>query len=129
MTVYLLESDTLIDFSKRYEPTSTWILRSLGGSDVIAVCAVNVAEFFNGVVPHQRPMWDNFFATLTYFDISLAAATRAGMYRYDFARRGIQLHTPDTLVAAVAYENGAIVVTSNVKDYPMADVQTLDPRI
>jgi hypothetical protein len=39
----------------------------------------------------------------------------------------VQLTTVDTLVAAVAQDVGAIVKTSNVRDYPTG-VTLLDPR-
>ncbi|MCL5263870.1 MAG: glutaredoxin family protein [Chloroflexi bacterium] len=37
--------------------------------------------------------------------------------RYDFARRGKILSTTDALIAAVAQEKEAAIVTNNVKDY------------
>lgn len=129
MAVYLLDTDTLIDYSKRFEPTASWVLRQIRAGETTGICGVNVTEFFSGLPPTDRSAWEEFFSTLRYFPISRSAATRAGGYRYDYARRGIQLHTPDTIVAAVAFEQGAIVVTPNVKHYPMAYVQTLNPRV
>jgi predicted nucleic acid-binding protein len=69
--------------------------------------------------------WDVFFSTLLYWDISLSAAKRAGAWRYQFARRGTPLSVSDTLVGAVALEQGATIVTNNVKDYPMGGLHLL----
>jgi len=46
----------------------------------------------------------------------------AGQDRYSFARRGRTLSITDMLVAATAREHQAILVTGNVKDYPMTDI-------
>ena len=80
-----------------------------------------------GLRPDQYAEWDEFFASLTFCPISYAASIQAGKWRSDFRSRGIQLSTTDTLVAAVADDLGAIVVTSNVKHYPMP-VRLIDPR-
>jgi len=126
MSRYLLDTTALIDFSKGTEPTFSLVHRFLRNSDEVGVSPVNVTEFYAGLAPSQWGVWDEFFEPLLLWPISLAAAKQAGRFRYDFARQGITLSTTDTLVAAVAREQGATIVTSNVKDYPMDEV-TLFP--
>jgi tRNA(fMet)-specific endonuclease VapC len=128
MTRYLLDTSALIDFSKDREPARTRILAMIDQGDEVGVCAINVAEFYAGLPPEARSVWDEFFAALTYWPISRQAAMQAGQYRYAFARRGQTLTTTDALVAAVAQEHDAVVVTNNAKDYPMADVRALSLR-
>lgn len=43
------------------------------------------------------------------------------MYR----ARGLQLPATDCLIAATAHEHGALVITRNVKDFPMPEVTLL----
>jgi predicted nucleic acid-binding protein len=93
--------------------------------DEVGVSPINVAEFYTGLAPSQWEVWDEFFESLMLWSISLSAAKQAGKFRYDFARAGIALSTTDTLVAAVALEHRATLVTSNVKDYPMREVTLL----
>ena len=128
MTTYLLDTTTLIDFSKGQEPVRSRLLAMLEAGHTLALCAVNLTEFYAGVPPEQRVQWDEFFSGLPYWDITREAATHAGGIRYEFARRGITLSTQDTLIAAVALERGAVIVTDNVKDYPMAGLQLLSLR-
>jgi predicted nucleic acid-binding protein len=52
-------------------------------------------------------------------------ARRAGKYRYDLARRGVQISATDALIAAVARDRAAVLVTRNVRDFPMADIHVL----
>ena len=47
MTRFLLDTDTLIDFSKGREPTPTRILQLLQAGDMLGVCAINTAELYS----------------------------------------------------------------------------------
>ena len=67
---------------------------------------INGAEFYDGLGQAELAVWDQFFAALRYWPISRAAAHQAGQWRYQFARAGRPLSTSDTLIAAVASEQG-----------------------
>jgi predicted nucleic acid-binding protein len=125
MSRYLLDTTALIDFSKGREPACSQIQAWIDGGGELGVSAINVAEFFAGLPPQQRSQWEQFLGALELWGISRDAAIEAGIWRYQFARQGIALSTTDTLVAAVAKEQHAIVVTNNLKDYPMAGVHLL----
>ena len=128
MTRYLLDTTALIDFSKGREPACFQIQGWIDGGDELGVCAINVAELFAGLPPQQRTQWEQFLAALALWDITRQAAVQAGTWRYDFARKGVALTTTDTLVAAVAKEQQAVIVTNNLKDYPMPAVQLLPTK-
>ena len=93
--------------------------------DEVGVCTIVVAEFYAGLVPEQRTRWDEFFAALPYWEATLEAAKQAGIWRYEFARKGIPLSTTDLLLAAVANQKEAVLMTNNVKDYPMGEINVL----
>lgn len=128
MTRYLLDTDVLIDFSKGIEPVTERLLTWIDGTDIVAVCAISVAEFCAGLTPNQATQAARFLDSLTYVDISRSAAARAGQDRYAFARAGTSITTTDALLAAVAREYAATLVTSNIKDFPMEDVFLLSIR-
>ncbi len=128
MTRYLLDTTALIDFSNGREPARSQIQRWIDGGDELGVCAINVAEFFAGLPPKERAQWEQFLAALQLWEISREMAIQAGTWRYDFARQGTSLTTADTLVAAVAQEQEAVIVTNNLKDYPMPGVRLLPLR-
>lgn len=123
MARYLLDTTALIDFSKGFEPVRSWILALIAGAEVLGVSPVGVAEFYAGLRPEERPEWDEFFGALPHWGISPHAARQAGIWRSEFRRRGIQLATTDVLTAAVALEQQAVVITRNVKDFPMPEVR------
>jgi predicted nucleic acid-binding protein len=123
VTRYLLDTAILIDFSKGWEPARSQLPLWNSSGDELGVCSINVAEFYAGISPSERARWDTVLQVLYYWDITRSAARQAGIWRYDFARRGVALSTADTLIAAVAQQQGAILVTNNVKDFPMGGVQ------
>jgi len=106
LTRYLLDTTALIDFSKGREPARSRILKMIQEGDELGVCAVNIAEFYAGIPANQRAVWDEFTGSLQYW-------------------QGKILSTTDTLMAAVALDHQAILVTNNVKDYPMGQIQIL----
>ena len=127
MARYLLDTTALIDLSKSFEPTTSFIKQLSASGEDLGVSPTAITEFYSGLAPHEHPDWDEFFASLTFYPISYAASLQAGKWRSRFRAAGVQLSTVDTLIAAVAFEAGAIVLTSNVRHYPMT-VQVLDPR-
>lgn len=114
---YLLDTTVLIDISKEAQPISAQIDALLRGVDVVGVCAVNVAEFFSGLAPADRVPWFAFIDRLTYWEISTATASQAGILRYASARQGRTVSTQDALIAATAIQEGASLITRNVKDF------------
>jgi len=125
MSTYLLDTTALIDFSKNRPSARALILDAIDAADELGVCPINVAEFYAGLTPAERPSWDRFLADLSYWPISLSASAQAGIWRYDSERRGRTLSITDMLTAAVAHEQRAILVTSNVRDFPMEEIELL----
>ncbi|MFN0070486.1 MAG: PIN domain-containing protein [Chloroflexota bacterium] len=127
MARYLLDTTTLIDFSKGREPTRSWVLEHVDSGDELGVSPINLAEFYAGVDPAHHADWDEFFNLLTFWSIDRALAKRGGAIRYEHARKGLQLSATDTLIAAVAEAHQAVLVTANIKDFPMDTITVISP--
>lgn len=128
MTRYLLDTDVLIDFSTGMEPATSFLLSWLDGRDVVGVCAITISEFSAGLTSQTAEHWQQFLTSLAYWDISTQSAMRAGQDRFRYARQGSSITTPDALMASVAREQNATLVTGNVKDFPMTDISLLSIR-
>lgn len=128
MTRYLLDTSTLIDFSKGREPTMTRLLELIEGGDELGVCAISVAEFYSGLPVEQEAEWNEFFEQLVYWDISRSTAMHAGRMRQRHAGEGFAHTTADVLIAALAEDLGATVLTENVKDFPEGPVKIASLR-
>jgi len=122
MTALLLDTTALIDFAKRREPAYSQILNWIEAEDTLGTCAITISEFYAGLSTQEAREWKEFVSVLVYWPITSDAAMAAGQDRYRFARQGLAITITDAIVAAVAREQNAVLVTANVKDYPMTDL-------
>ncbi len=70
MTRYLIDTTTLIDYSKAHEPSASRIDAMFLSGDELGLCAVNIAEFMAGISPAERDYWWAILSAFTYWDIS-----------------------------------------------------------
>lgn len=125
---YLLDADTLIDYLKDRGNARPRITAMIEADDEIALCPITVAELYSGLSDKNRTIWESWLMALPYWSISIGAAMRAGTYRKTASEAGRTISVTDSLLAALAYENNATLLTSNIKDYPMKDVRVLSLR-
>jgi len=130
VTLHVLDSDSVIDYLKGLQSTTAFVQSLPTQGHIACSCVIVIAEVYAGLAPHERATAQQFLSSLQFLPTNNAAAQQAGIWQYDFARRGATLSTTDTLIAAVALQHGAAVVTGNVKDYPMSDVTVVPlPRV
>jgi predicted nucleic acid-binding protein len=125
MALYLLDTNVLVDYSKGIGPIVAQLQAWGTGNDDIAICGVQIAEYYSGIAPEDRREARMFLSAFLRWPITETAALYAGTYRYNFARIGVQIATPDAMIAGVARARSATLVTRNVRDFPMTDIQIL----
>lgn len=125
MTRYLLDTDAIIDYLKGVQSSIDLIQSIPEKGDLACVCDIVLAEIYSGLTLRQRAQSEIFLSALEYVPIGPESACQAGIWRYDYARRGKILSTTDCLIAAAAYEIGAILITGNARDYPMKEISIL----
>ena len=128
VTQYLIDTTALIDVSKGHEWVAEGLLRLVDQGDQLAVCAVSVSEFYSGIRHGTDQRVDKMIAAMEYWDISIAAAVAAGEIRYGAARKGRTLSATDCLIAALALERGATVLSDDNRAYSQIDVPVLTLR-
>lgn len=87
------------------------------------VCAINVEEIWRGVRPGEEDAVKGLIAGLRLAPLGAAEGARAGRWRREYSGKGVTLEQADCLVAAAAVGVGARLVTANVKDFPMPELE------
>lgn len=123
MSVFLIDTDILIDISKNIKSTIDWFNQTLEEDSELAICPINITEFYSGLPPKDRPKWDNFFEPFNFWTITKNISRQAGIWRYEFSKKGITISTTDSLIAAIALVHNATLVTRNIKDYPLPGIK------
>lgn len=122
MTGYLLDADVVIEVFRGNSIAADFVEGLTQAGETPCTCDVVVAEVFSGLHARQRAQGRAFLDAMRFLATSPAAARQAGMWRYEFRSRGIQLTTTDSLIAAVAFDLQATLVTGNVRHFPMPDI-------
>lgn len=125
MPAFLIDTDVLVDLSKKQPSAIAWFKKAFEENLELAVSPINIAEFYSGISHKERLNWDNFFEVLEYWTITKNISRQAGIWRYNFARTGTSISTQDCLIAATALAHNAILLTKNIKDYPMPGIKLL----
>lgn len=119
----LLDTTVLIDVLRRRGNRPQLLAELVRAGHSLATTALNIAEVYAGVRPHEEAATELFLGALECHAITRGAARRAGTMKRDWSRKGRTLTLADTLVAAVAVENDCQVVTDNRRDFPMPEVK------
>lgn len=117
----MLDSTVLIDVLKGRAAGGR--VRSLvADGHVLGTSPINVEEVLRGVRPGEMAEADQLFRGLRVLTIGEDEARRAAGWRREFGARGLTLHQGDCLIAATAVEHNAVLVTGNVKHFPMPEL-------
>lgn len=125
MSRYLLDTTVLIAHLRGDSGVSQNLLNLLAEGHHLGICCINVAEVERGLKPAERRRAKELIERLEYFDTTREAARRAGRYQAELQRTGRALHTAGAIIAGTARAHGAVLVTDNLSDFPMADLADL----
>lgn len=117
----LLDTTVLIDVL-RGRPAGDRLLALRASGDTPWTTAVNVEEIYRGLLARERSAVDGLVRGLRVIPLAATEGVRAGMWRREFATRGVTLSQADCLIAAAAVTLDAMLATGNPKDFPMKEV-------
>lgn len=114
----VLDSTVLIDYL-RGRPAVDRVTALRAAGDVAATTGVNVEEIVRGLRPSEMGAARSLFDGLLILAIGRHAGWQAGVWRREFATRGVPLCQSDCLIAAVTFQHGATLLTGNPQAFPM----------
>lgn len=130
MAQILIDSDVLIDHLRGKPEAVTYLRRLEANGEILCTCAIVIAEVESGLSIPQSLAVNPIIERLYVLECDVSAARQAGRWRYAYARAGIALSLPDSMIAATAYTHGATILTRNVRHYPMPEltIMRVPPR-
>ena len=128
MTLYLLDSNLVIDVLSGNATTLIVVDRLDRAGNVFCGCDIVLAEVLTGVHEGDRPVVLDFLRSCHFLASSREIGEQAGLWRFEYARRGVSLSVPDLVIAATASVYDATLLTRNVRHFPMPEVRVLSPE-
>jgi predicted nucleic acid-binding protein len=120
---YLLDTDILIDFFKLQDPAKA-LIQHLSATAALAISALSITELRSGWTKVEADrLLPRLYALCSVEIVTKEIAQQAGVWRQEYKAKGQQLSTPDTVIAATAHLRSFALVTKNMKDYPMPELQ------
>jgi predicted nucleic acid-binding protein len=120
---YLIDTDVMVDFFKHKDPAKT-LIAHLSKRDTLALSTLTITELRSGWTKEQANwLLPRLYALCSVEPVTKEIAEQAGIWRQEYKSRGLQLGTPDTVIAATAYLSDFPLVTNNAKDYPMPELK------
>jgi predicted nucleic acid-binding protein len=73
--------------------------------------------------PKEEGQTEALLQSLRYYPVTFAVARLAGLFKRDYSNKGKILSIADTIIAAVAIHHDLPLITDNIKDFPMKQLQ------
>ena len=120
----LLDSDIIIDHLRGFKYLED--LTSNSSRNTSLISAVSIAEIYSILYFNEIERIEKLISTFKVVDIDSVIAKLAGKYRMIFYKSH-NLLIPDALIAASAKISNTILVTKNIKHFPMTDIDIIKP--
>jgi len=121
----LLDSSVIIDTLRNRRDRRNLLRALVEEGHELVCCAINVAEVYSGMRPHEEAATAELVDGLEYVDISREAARDAGELRLEWRRKGKTLSLPDAILGAVALRSDLTLATDNARHFPMLHLKLL----
>ena len=128
MPHYLLDTTVLVNDIRRRQGKAELLRHLLVAGGSLACSAITIAEIYAGMRPHEKERTEVLFAELVVHDVTAAIAAFGGLLKNEWAAKGRILSITDMLIAATAIMHKFVLVTDNVKDFPMQEVRLFHPK-
>ncbi len=89
----------------------------------MACCSIQVSEVYAGLRPGEEARTERLLRSLKFYPVTWEIGKQAGDLLNVWRQQNRTLSLPDTTIAAVALANDLVLVTGNLKDFPMPELR------
>lgn len=120
MAIYLLDTNIIIDALNGKRGRNEFLLDlTVRQEHLLACCPINVAEVYAGMRSKEEAHTSAMLRSFRLYPLTFEVVELAGLFKRDYAKKGVTLRLTDAIIAAVAVYNQLTLITDNVKDFPM----------
>ncbi len=119
MPDYLLDTTAIIDYLRDKSGVPELLEKFCMEGGLLCCSPVNIVEVYAGMKEKEKTVTDEFLNSLECHDINREIANLAGELKSKYSKKGITLSTSDVLIAATAIKKHLILVTNNVRHFPI----------
>jgi len=123
MKPFLLDTNIIVDALRKRNQRHLLVESLLDHGQPLASCPITVTEIYAGMRTAEEKPTRAFMKSLLFLAITDDIAEQAGLLKARYARRGRTLSFQDASIAAVSIAYGCTLVTENVRDFPMPELQ------
>jgi predicted nucleic acid-binding protein len=126
MRSLLIDSDVLIDLLRKIASARAFFDAEIKVGSGLFCSVISRTEILAGIRQGEEDAIRALFSIVTPVDVDIAIADRAG----EFLRKYAKSHAVgigDALIAGTAHEMKLVLITRNVKHYPMKGMQIVKP--
>lgn len=126
MTQFLLDTSVIIDVLNNKRDRARLIRELLQEGNVFTCSSINIAEVYAGMRPKEKRLTEALLDSLHCYEITRPVAAHAGILKREWSQRAITLSIADTIIAAVALANNLVLLTDNLRHYPMPEIKKFE---
>ena len=120
--MFLVDTDVLIWLIRGRQEYIDWF-HNIVKDNPIRISTISIAEIYKNVFPTELLRTEQVLAEFEDIPITREIAKQAGFYWKQFNKQYKTLHMFDCLIGATAKEHGLILITLNIRHFPMQDIQ------
>ena len=119
---YLVDTNVLVQAIRQKKGRWKFLegLVQAGGS--LACSVLTVGELYAGMKPHEKARTEELLDGFERHEV----ARYAGLLKNEWAAKGFTFTLVDMIIAATSVAHKLILVTENLKDFPMPELTLLD---
>jgi hypothetical protein len=122
VATYLLDTGIVIDVLNNKRGRGNLLDQLIREDGELASCPITITEVYAGVRPREEARTERFLRSLKFYPVTFEVAEQAGSLQNAWRQKGRTLSLPDATIAAVAIANNLVMVTANIKDFPMPEL-------